>query len=613
MQDPIGRPRVRAGVTLVLASVLALGTVSCSARTRQTSSAKKDAKPGENDARVAEFDLTSGMPEGAAGGFVQVPAARTYTGLVRALERTADNTKVSAVFVRLAEQGIDFSRSREIGELLGRMRDKGRPVVCHAHTLTNSTTWLLSRGCSRIWLSAAGSVETVGIAAQLVHLKGMLDKLKLSADFLAVGKFKSGPEPLLREEPSEAAKEALSSTLSSMRSSWLQGADSGRPGKSLKEKLERGPYSPEEAKQQELIDAIGFESEAREEAKKLGKTRFIVPSYGPAANKGGGLDIGEIVRTLAGVEDEGKDKPHIAVIPAEGAISMNAGGPLDDGGITAKALGRTIKRAAENDAVKAVVLRIDSPGGSPLASDLIWHELMELRKKKPVVASVGSMAASGGYYIACGAQKIVAESTSIVGSIGVFGGKIVIGPALHEVGINAFTVPANPDPAAAARATYLSPFAPWDDATRDRMRAHMQSIYDLFIARIVEARKIPEGPLREHAEGRIWSGVQGQELGLVDEIGGLSKALELVRNLAGLSKDTPVTIEGSKDGLMELLGLGDDAEESQVRAAILALQRRQALLAELPSEWRAGAAAVAGPLLSGEGVVAAAPIGIRIH
>lgn len=592
---------------LLFVVAVALG---CSGRPRHGSSkGSAGNEPAEKERRLIEIDLSAGFPEVTRGGLFQLPAARTYTGLVRSLERALDDSLTAGVFVNLGAQGVDYARAQELGELLGRFRKKGLNVVCHAHGYTNASSLLALEGCSRIWLSRAGSVETVGLAAQLIHVKGLLDRLKIDVDFLHVGKFKSGAEPMTREEPSENAREALKSTLGSIRQSWLDGADAARPDHSLRERLEQGPYSPEEARVAGVVDALGYESEALAELKTLSKVKALSHVFGPGSKKGGGFEIGDLVRILTGGDDESQGKPHIAVVPAEGAIGMDAGGPLDGPGITAQSLNRTLKRLADDDSVKAVVLRIDSPGGSPLASDLIWHELMELRKKKPIIASVGGMAASGGYYIACGATRVVAEPTSIVGSIGVFGGKIVIGPALHEVGINAFTVAANPDPAGAARAAYLSPFSPWDDATRARVMAHMQSIYDLFVARVAEARKLPEDAVRKSAEGRIWSGTQGKEQGLVDELGGLSRALEIARKMASLGRDTPVTVEGPKDGLLDMLLVGDDASSAQVSAAVARFESDHALLAAVPAELRSSVAALS-PLARGENAVLALPFSV---
>jgi protease-4 len=584
--------------------------IACSGRPRQGQTNEQLPEPGKTDPRIVEIDLTAGAPESSGERLFQLPATRTYTGLVRALDRSLASKETAGLFVKLGSEQLDFARAAELGRMIARFREKHLPVVCHAHDLSNSSAAFVLRACSRIWLSPAGGVDTVGIAAELVHVKNLLDRLKVGVDFIHMGKYKGGAEPLTHTEPSAATREALSSTLGSIRAAWLEDVDRVRPGTSAA--LEAGPYAPEGAKAQKLIDAIGFESEALAEAKRLGKTTYVKPAYGPDVGEGSGFDLGQLVRLLAGSAETAGSGPRIAVVPAEGAISMEAGGPLDSGGITARSLTKTLRRLQHDDSVKAVVLRMDSPGGSPLASDLIWHELMELRKKKPVVTSVGSMAASGGYYIAAGSQRIFAESSSIVGSIGVFGGKIVFGPALHEIGVDSFLIPANPDPAKADRAAYLSPFRLWDEPTRERVRAHMQGIYDLFIQRIVTGRNMQADAVRAAAEGRIYSGTQGKELGLVDEIGGLARAIDAARKLAKLDSDIPVSVEGPREGLLDRLLLGESASESEVRAALLRFEEQRSLLRGLPKALRVHASSLS-PLLAGESTLVALPVGVTLH
>lgn len=594
---------------LIILSLLVFAW-GCSPRQRYVEGEAPAKPPGPNDPKLVEIDLSSGVSEGASSGLFQLPAQRTYTGLVRALEQLTENKQTAGVFLKLGTTGIDLSRAAEIGDLLGRAREKRLPVVCHAHDIGNATSALLLRGCSSIWLSAAGSVDTVGIAAELVHLKGLLDRLKIQADFISMGRYKSGAEPLTRDVPSDHAVEELTATLGSIRESWLGLANHGRAG--LGDKLEGGPYTPQEAKQLRLVDHVGFESEARDEAKKLAKTEFQETAFGGRTNAESGFDIGQLIQIISGGRASDADRPHIAVVPAEGAIGMESGSPLESGGISGKALSRTIARLRRDPSVKAVVLRIDSPGGSPLASDLVWHELMELRKKKPVVASVGSMAASGGYYIACAAQKIVAPPSAIVGSIGVFGGKLVVGEALKEIGVNTFPIPASSAPGSAARAAYLSPFRPWDEETRQRVKTSMQGIYDLFVERVASARKLSQDVVRTHAEGRIFSGVQGKERGLVDELGGLSTALEVVRKLGNLPRDTPVSVEGQRESLLDLLLVDESAQEADIRAAVTRLERARSFLGELPASVRAYAGVLA-PLASGEPVVVALPFALRLR
>jgi protease-4 len=217
------------------------------------------------------------------------------------------------------------------------------------------------------------------------------------------------------------------------------------------------------------------------------------------------------------------------------------------------------------------------------------------------------MAASGGYYLACAAESIFAEPTSIVGSIGVVGGKIVLDEALDEFGVSTQFFSAKPGEFANKRAAYMSSVSGWDDATRERVQEQMQAVYDLFIARVSEGRKLDPAKVREIAEGRIWSGAQGRERGLVDEFGGLSEAVKRAKERAGLSSDSPVSIEGPNGGLMELLGLGDEPDEEQVRAAIARLQATQPAWTKLLDRGFSSQMQSLTPLLSGERVLAVMP------
>lgn len=562
---------------------------------------------------VAEFDLSGGVPESVSGGLFKPPASRTFVALARAVERIENDADVGGAFVRLSGANLDWAQTEELGALFAKLKKKGKPVVCHAHVLSNSTAAFTLRACSRTWLSPAGEAATVGIAAQIMYMRGLFDKLHVGVDFLHVGKFKSGVEPFTREGPSEPARESLTETLRAIREGWLDQVNQAGKPESVRIALEQGPWSPEAAKQQGLIDAVGFESEALVEAKKLAKADKVTSTYGGSGNKGeGGPSIAELVRVIAGSNDSTTTSPHLAILPAAGSIAMESGGALESGGITARAISKTIRRIKNDDSIKAVVLRIDSPGGSALASDLIWHELRELKKKKPLVVSVGGMAASGGYYMSVAADKIFAEPTSIVGSIGVFGGKIVLGPALEQFGVHTETFPASPDPGAAARASAESPFTTWDDATREKVRDGMQSVYDLFVSRVAEGRKLPRERVEEIAQGRIWSGKQGFDRGLVDQLGGVTDAIRQARKMAGLGEDSPVTVEGDQDSLLEMLLVGEDANEEQVKQALAAYQARSLVIRELPPALRSYASAL-GPLASGERFVAALPFGLSLE
>lgn len=603
--------RVRARWLVPLLLVL-----GCSARARHSGSSEPSSSaPKGDEPRVMELDLSSGAPEGVdSSGLFRTPAAQTYTGLIRSILRAASDDKVRGIFLKLSDASFGLAESEELSRLLSKLRKTGKPVVCHANGLSNASALLTARGCSSVWLSPAGDVTTIGIAAQMIYFRGIFDKLKVDVDFLHMGKFKSGAEPFTREGPSEEARASLVETLSAMRTAWLEESNEVRKSSELQDALEHGPWSAGEALERHLIDDIGFESDALQAAKKASKTSAVEASFGPRAQSGSGLNIGELLRRVAGAGGSGDGKPHIAVVPAEGAISVSPGGPLQQGGITAHALGKTLRRLQRDDSVKAVVLRIDSPGGSPLASDLIWHDMMELRKKKPLMVSVGSMAASGGYYIACASQRIFAERTSIVGSIGVFGGKINVAPALEQFGIHAETFAASPEAGAAARASFNSPLSSWDEATRERVRAQMQGIYDLFIARVAHGRHMEVQKVRDSAEGHIWSGDQGLQRGLIDEIGGLSEAIAAARQAARLSSDAPVSVEGGRESLLDSLLLGEDASDADAAAALerLSVAHTARLLDQVPLELRSFVSGFAGLSQREHGAVAL-PYGLVIR
>jgi len=563
--------------------------------------------------KVVEIDLTRGAPESAAQGFFPQPASRTFLGLVRALDRAREDQDAKGVFVRLGEHSVGFAQAQEIADLLAGVRQAGKSVVCHAHGLDNATAWVALTGCDRIWLSPAGEVASVGIAGQVVYFKGALDKLKIRADFLHVGKFKSASEPMTRDGPSDEARLALTETLGSIRRSWLDGVEAAKKNPAFRVAMEDGPWGARDAKAKGLVDELGYESEALEDAKKRAGTERMSTGFGSGTKSDDEPDIGELIRILSGGDDSVGGQPHVAVVAAEGAISMSGGGFLDGGGITAKALTKTLHKLAKDDSVKVVVLRIDSPGGSALASDLLWHELMQLKQKKPLVASVGGMAASGGYYLACAADKIIAEPTSIVGSIGVLGGKLVLNEALAEYGVNTVTFPASPEPGAASRAAYLSGLSKWDDPTKERVQKQMDEVYQLFLERVAEGRKLPVDKVKESAEGRIWSGRQGLERKLVDELGGLLRALAVARDLGKLDARAPVELAGRDEGLLETLLVGEGADSEAVsRAARRVVAERSAFHAALPSEYRPFVSSLS-PLLGDERALAALPFALVVR
>ncbi|WP_437967280.1 S49 family peptidase [Sorangium sp. So ce260] len=606
-----------AGVLAVAASM-----AGCTGRERAASLPAPPAGRLDEPA-VIEIDLSRGLPESASASLFGPPSGRTHAQLVQSLRALSEAESAKGFLVRLGSARLAFARAHEIGRILGDVRKAGRPVVCHADEYNNATMLLAAGACSKLWLSPAGQVDTVGIAAQLVFAKGLLDKLNVDVDFLQVGKFKGASEPFTREGASPEARQSLQSALGGLREAWLSGIAEGRGQQELREAVEDGPFAPEEAKARGLVDELGDLEAAMEDAKKLAGTEVSVPRFGGVEGDASlSRSLVDVFRSISGASTLGT--PHVAVVPAIGGITMTASGmPLGSSdGIGERELGRIITRLTKDASTKAVVLRIDSPGGSALASDLLWQKLMRLRQEKPLVVSIGGMAASGGYYLACAGTKVIAEPTSIIGSIGVVGGKFAVGKALADIGINAETVAANPDPVRAARAAYMSALTPWDEPTRARVLASMEAVYDLFLKRITAGRDLPLETIAPSAEGRIFGGAEAKERSLVDELGGLERAIALARELATLPADAPVEIEQDDGGLLELLATGDEAGENAARTpdrAALKERAREAMAGALLPEWLGVApevgtfAASMAPFLAGERALTVLPFAVTLR
>ncbi|MCL2823478.1 MAG: S49 family peptidase [Polyangiaceae bacterium] len=496
---------------------------------------------------VAEINISSGLREVAQAGFFGAGGKRSYADLLdflTSVERGYE-PQVKGLLIVFGGMRPEFAHVQELTRVLGRVRTRGVPVVCHGDTFGNGSYWLSSVGCDHIVLSPGGEVETVGIAGQTIYARRLLSELRVDVDMLQVGKFKGASEPFTRDGPSDEARESLMQTLTSIRDQWLGAVSTARDG--VGGSVEFGPYSPKESLGLGMVDSVGFVDQAREEAKRRANVGQVVRRYGHGARGAGGSGFVALVRALSGAGVM-SGQPHVAVLRAVGAITMGSGGSVfsDSDGISERELSVALMRLGRDDSVRAVVLRIDSPGGSALASDLLWHQVMQLRRVKPVIVSIGGMAASGGYYIACAGTRVYAEPSSIVGSIGVFGGKFSVVRGLDHIGVTAETFAASDEPGAAARAAYLSPFASWDDATRARVSVLMDGVYDLFLERVSEGRSLDADRVSGFAEGRIFAGREGIGLGMVDELGGLQDAVAYALEVSGLGSKGPVhLIEGS--------------------------------------------------------------------
>ncbi len=535
-----------------LAGLASLTTMGCRGRPRAWEVPVGSDKPRERGAVILELDLAAGAPERSKSGFLTLPSHHTFDVLVAALHQALDRKDVLGVFVSFGGAGLGWARAHELGDGLRALRDKGIPVVCHADAWENTAYAAAARGCDVIAMSPAGEVEATGPASSLPYAREFLeDKLHAQVDILQVGKFKGAAEPLTRDGPSEEYRASIERALKALREADVQSLTA----RGVEASIGEGPFAGDEATKHHLVDSLGDRNAARELLKQRAGNAPIDVIYGPSS-EAGGKGLSELVKMLAPRDAEAAAQPHVALVRLEGEIALGGEGGILGGpaGIVARQVVADAHRLAKDPNVKAVVLRIDSPGGSALGSDLAWIAVHELEKEKPVIVSIGEMAASGGYYIASAGTSIFAQPESIVGSIGVVGGKVSFGGTLAMVGVHTASFG---DP----RAVQLgSLFEPWDDATRARLLGTMNTIYALFLDRVAEGRKKPKETFTDAVEGRVFGGLDAKELGLVDEIGGLGVALAAAKRAGHLPESAPVVTDGGTEGILDLLG---DATEAR--------------------------------------------------
>jgi len=556
---------------LAIATLSIAVALGCRGRPRSWDVPIEAERPRAGGAAVLEFDLGSGAPETAKGGVLMIPSRHTFDALVAALHQASKRKELKGVFVAFGAAPLGWARAHEVGDALAAIREQKIPVLCHADAWDNGAYAAASRGCDTIAMSPGGEVEATGPAATVPYARELLvDKLKAKVDILQVGKFKGAAEPLTRDGPSEEYRQSIEGALGAISAQYKDALSKRGVG----DLIGTGPWVGNETVSRKLVDLLVDRKGARAEIKKRGGNVPVMTAFGPGAEGPPKLALVDVVRLISQPTGEASARPHVRLVRLHGEISLGGDG---GGGIFGQPTGivarRVVERAhqlAEDARVKAVVLRIDSPGGSALGSDLAWIALKELRDKKPVVVSIGEMAASGGYYLASAGSRIYAEPESIVGSIGVVGGKIAFGGTLAMAGVHTATFG---DPRAASMASLTEA---WDDATKARLLETMKGIYDLFLERIATGRGRAKDSFDTAVEGRVFGGERAKELGLVDEIGGLGAALAHAKKAANLDEGAPVVVDDAAS-FFELLAGDEDEVLAPLGAAatpeLLALRR----------------------------------------
>lgn len=540
--------------------------------------AAASSKPPSPTNVVLSLDLNAELPDQApVSGFAAFSGSTGFTDILLKIKSAETDDHVKGIFLRGSLTGIGTSRSEELRVALKEFRESGKFVIAHTQGmfgLGGPSAYHSISAAEEIWMQPGTDMMVNGVTFETEFLKGLFDKIGLTPQIYALYEYKNAPNSYNETAYTDAHREALESLAGSLWNTALTdiSADRGMSVGELKTLLESGPKPAEGALEAKLVDKLGWPEDAEEAAlDRAGDDAELVDLFGytPPPSK---------ARAKDGM---------IAIVGGQGAVITGGGGsdsPFSEpAGFASDVVARAILDAADNEDVKAIVFRVDSPGGSPTASDQIWRAIERAKEKgKPVVVSMGSLAASGGYYVSAGADAIIANRSTITGSIGIFGGKFALDGTFNKIGITFDTVTVGGD---FANAYGVGKF---NQAQEAEIRAMLKRGYDRFLGIVGEGREMSYDQVHEIARGRVWAGEEAKDIGLVDEIGGFTAAIRKAQELAEMdTSKAPMLVyyPHRKSGFEALESLFGVSAETARAAAVLSTfagdERTQALLEEL--------------------------------
>ena len=513
---------------------------------------------------MLELDLRVAPPE--AGGFD--PLAIITGGsrplllreAVAALHRAAEDPRVAGLIARVELPAAAAGPVQELREAVAAFTAV-KPSLAWSESYPGTLSYYLASAFSEVWMQPSGTVGLIGFATNALFLRDALDKAGIEAQFVARGEYKSAANLFTQDRYTDAHREADTRLLESLRAQvWQAIAESRKVGLDTLDGLaDQAPLLRAVAVESGLIDRIGFRDEAYARIAELVGAKGISPETGDADDDDAPPRL--FLSRYARATGPGGSRPSmpgrgpkgtIAVVTLAGPIVNGRGGsrvPFGSSNAGGDTIAAALREAAANDDVAAIVLRVDSPGGSVTASETIWREVKKARQHgKPVVASMGAVAASGGYYVSMGADAIVANPGTITGSIGVITGKLVARGLKDRLGVGSDAVRTN------ANADAWSINAPFTPEQHAQVEAEADLFYNDFVQRVADGRHLSVEAVDAVARGRVWTGADALEHGLVDELGGLRTAIRRAKVLAGLDEDDKVRIAGyPSSSLWELL------------------------------------------------------------
>ncbi len=454
---------------------------------------------------------------------------------------------VSAVVMRLAPNSMGFATAQEMREGISELRKRGKKVVALLED-DSQASYLVASAADEIVMPPTADVMLHGVNADSYFLKGLLDKVGVKMQVIHVGDYKSFGETFTQDEFTTPARKNMTEIVDSV---FTQLRDTVAEGRKLstdkaEEILNAGPISADKAKELGLVDRVAYSDELIAELEDKKMTVVEADDYrgssSSSSSSSSDISLLSLLSMMSKSDDsssDGGNYPQVAVLYATGPITLGSSSGSGLGSsteIASEDFIEELQKLEDNDKIKAVILRVNSPGGSAFASDLIWKKVEQLKAKKPVVASMSDMAASGGYYISMGATKIVAQPGTLTGSIGVVGGKPNLQGLYDKIGVNKMSI---------SRGKYAGMFSETKDFSEEEKSAveeMMKRTYDVFVTKAAMGRSKSFDDLHEVAQGRVWTGEKAQEVGLVDELGGMDKAITETKLLIGLKPDDKVRL-----------------------------------------------------------------------
>ncbi len=477
---------------------------------------------------LLEVDLTGAIVEDIGSHPVEKLMNRRRLALrtlVSRLASAAEDPNVVGLLAKLGATSISLAQAQELADAVARFRAKGKEAIAWAETFgelgRGTTAYVVATGFGELWLQPSGSIGLMGAAAAGTFVRDALDRAQVEPLFSQRHEYKNAPDTFLRKEFSEAHREATERLVESAYEQVVAAVSAGRHlgPERVRELIDTAPIPAAQAKEAGLIDHVGYRDAVRE----------AVDRHWP--EKPALLFVSRYQRRWDGVRRAMQSRrPAVGLVEAIGPIRLGRSKPGPVGRAAGSdTVAAALRAAVKNDNIKAIVFRVNSPGGSYVASDTIWREVCRAREaSKPVVVSMGDVAGSGGYFVAMAADVIVAEPATLTGSIGVFGGKLRTSGLFERLGVNTETLGLGQHAAMFSSQTGFS-IDEWA-----KLDEWLDFVYEDFTAKVARGRSLTPEAVHELARGRVWTGADAAQRGLVDELGGLRRAVEIARERAGL-------------------------------------------------------------------------------